>query len=133
MADLTVTAKSVRPLHGAVIRDFTAGSTLNVGDLVYVDSNGKVQQASASAAGTAVAIGMVIAAGSLGATSAASGDVVSVELLGAVNGFSGLTPGTKVYVSNTAGKCADSAGTVSKQIGLTIATDTILLLHTPAA
>ncbi|MCG3177540.1 MAG: hypothetical protein MOGMAGMI_02514 [Candidatus Omnitrophica bacterium] len=133
MADLTITAKSVRPLPNALVRDFIAGGTVNVGDLVYVDSNGKVQQANASAAGTAVAIGIAVAVGSLGATAAASGDVVSVVLVGAVNGFSSLTPGVKVYVSNTAGKCADAAGTVSKQIGLTIATDTILLLHTPAA
>ncbi len=129
MADLTITARSVRALPNAVVRDFIAGGAGNVGDAVYVDSTGKVQQASAAAAGTAIAIGVVVSVGSLGAAAFASGDAVNVQILGAVNGFSGLTPGTRVYLSNTAGKLADLAGTVSKQMGVAIAADTVLLLH----
>lgn len=133
MADLTVTAKSVRPLPGAVIRNFTAGAALNVGDLVYVDSNGKVQPTDADATGTLLAIGVVVSAGSIGATSAASGDAVSVAVFGPVNGFGGATPGGKLYVSNTAGKIADAAGTNTRVVGIALAADTLMLIPNFAA
>lgn len=133
MADLTVTAKSVRPLPSSIVREFTAGGSGNVGDIVYVDANGKVQQTDADAAGTLVAIGVVVAVGSYGATAFVSGDPVSVVIFGAVCGFSGLTPGSKVYVSNTAGKLADAAGTNTRVMGLAIGADTILVMNNFAA
>ncbi len=132
MADITVTARSVRPLPGAILRDYIAGGSGNVGDVVYVDSTGKVQQALASAAATAKAYGVVIAAGALGATAFVSGDVVSVVIMGSVTGFASLVPPGRIYVSAaTAGKLADAAplstlvNSVAWLMGLAVTTDTI--------
>lgn len=112
MADISVTAKTVRPLPGALIETFTAGGAGSVGDAVYEDSNGKVQKAQANTVATAKAIGIVVSAGALGATSFAPGDAVSVARKGRVIGFIGMTPGAKVYVSAaTAGKLADAVPT----------------------
>jgi hypothetical protein len=109
MADATVTALDVRLISGPV-RRFNAGGTGNVGDAVYVASDGDVEQADADAAASAQATGIVISAGQEGATSFAAGDRLDVALPGAiVTGFSGLTPGTLLYVSTTAGKLADAA------------------------
>jgi len=126
MAAITVTARSVKPMPGTIRRDFVAGGSGNVGDAVYIDSNGKVQQANASAAGTAIAIGIVVSAGSLGALTFASGDAVSVVLLGVVGGFSSLTPGSLVYLSDTAGGFDTAAGTVSKKVGVAVSADKVL-------
>lgn len=133
MADISVTARSVRPLPGALVRTFTAGASGNVGDAVYVDSNGRVQPASASAAGTALALGVVVSAGTSGAVAFASGDAVSVVIVGAVNGFAGMTPGAKCYLSNTAGKLADAAGTVTRVVGVALDASTVMLLPNFAA
>lgn len=129
MADITVTAASVRPMPGTVRRDFVAGGSGSVGDLVYVKSDGTAAQASAAAAGTAVAVGVVVSAGSMGSTTFAAGDALSVVLVGAVGGFSSMTPGTVLYLSNTAGKFADVAGTVSKKVGVAISADKVLMAY----
>ena len=128
MADLSITARSVRPLPQAIIRDFIAGGSGNVGDAVYIDTTGKVQQGNAGAAGTAIARGIVVGAGGAGVLTFAAGDTVSVVLLGGVVGFSGAAKGVTVFLSNTAGKIADAAGTVSKKMGLTI-DDTIVYVQ----
>lgn len=132
MADITLTARSVRPLPGAIVRDFIAGGSGNVGDGMYVDSTGKVQQAKADAAATAKAIGIVVSVGSIGATAFVSGDAVSVLVFGGANGFSGLTVPGKIYVSAvTAGKLADASpattlvNSVPWLMGIAIASDTI--------
>jgi hypothetical protein len=129
MAAVTVTAVKVKPLPGAIIRDFVAAGVVNTGDLVYVDSNGKVQQASGGAAGTANAIGVVVSVGTFGATAAAIGDTVSVAVLGPVTGFSSMTPGNRHYVSDTAGVLSTTAGTTSKVMGIAIAADIFYILH----
>lgn len=117
MAVVTITAREVRPLPGAIVREYDAGATGNVGDLVYVDSNGKAQPADGSAAGTARARGLVVAAGSMGKTTFAAGDRLSVVVFGPVAGFSGMTPGNIHYVSDTTGKVDTAAGTVSHTVG----------------
>lgn len=109
MANYTVTALDVSPLPGAIWRDYDAGGSGNVGDLVYLDSNGAVQVTDASAAATAQALGIVVAAGSIGATSFVSGDRVTVCEYGPVGGFSSMTPAGLGYVSETAAKIADTA------------------------
>jgi hypothetical protein len=129
MADIVVTARRVSPLPGAHIEPMIAGGAGNVGNAVYVDNVGRVQVADASGAGTAQAIGVVVSAGSQGATAFVDGDAVSVIVHGRVNGFTGMTPGARVYLSDTAGSLADAAGTVSKIMGVSIAADTVLLLH----
>lgn len=128
MADINVTARLVKPLPGASIRPFLAGGSGNVGDLVYVDSNGEAQQADASAAGTALGVGIVVAAGGEGALTFASGDALSVVVAGPVTGFSGMTPGGVLYASDTAGKLADAAGTVSHKEALALSATDLLIV-----
>lgn len=108
MADASLTAAEIRPLQGAVIRQFTAGGTVNVGDVVYIASDGDVEQADANLAASAEGAGIVVA-GPNSATAIAAGDPVSVVMMGPVGGFSGLADGSPYFVSATAGKLADAA------------------------
>ena len=117
MADITVTAKDVIPLPGAFVEPYDAGGALTVGDTVYMASDGDVEEANASVAGTAYAIGVVVSVPGVGATTAVAGDKVAVVTLGPVTGFSGMTPGDMLYQSDTAGALADAAGTVSHKVG----------------
>ena len=130
MADLTLTQRSMKPLPGALVRACIAGGAVDFGDVVRYDSNGRVIRALADAAGNAKAIGIAISVGSFGALSAVAGDAVDVAYLGPVTGFSGATPGTDAFLSNTAGKVADAAGTVSKKLGVMADAATLLILHT---
>ncbi len=115
MADISLVAADIRPLPGAVIESYDAGGALGIGDLCYMASDGDVEEADASAAGTAYAIGIVVSISNAatGALTAAAGDRVDVCTYGRVTGFSGMTPGDVLYVSDTAGVMADAAGTTS--------------------
>ncbi len=117
MADLTVTAARVRPLDGAVCRPYDLGDSVNVGDSVYVASDGDVEQSDGNVnAARAAGVGLVVAIQG-GKSSGVAGDRATVCLFGPVAGFSGMTPGKNGYVSNTAGKLADAAGTFSRIMG----------------
>lgn len=72
----------------------TAGEALSAGDLVYVDSSSTVRKAIATSPAT-VAIGFVTAA------YAAAAAVTIVED-GVITGLSGLTPGSRYFLSHTA-------------------------------
>lgn len=113
MADVTVTAGDVR-LIGGPVRRFAAGGTGSLGDFVYVADDGDVEQADADAAASAQSTGVVISAGQEGGTTFAADDQLDVALPGAiVTGFSGLTPGTLLFTSTTAGAAADAAPSAS--------------------
>lgn len=116
MADISVTALKVSPLKGAITRDFTAGGSGSVGNLVYIDGANGAKQADGSAAGTAEARGIVVAVEG-GKTTFVSGDRLTVVILGPVAGFAGMTPGALHYASDTAGALADAAGTATKCVG----------------
>jgi hypothetical protein len=110
MTDISQTAALVRPLNGAIVRRKTAGGVVNVGDAVYIASDGDVEQADADAVASAQARGIVVAVGTTGATAAAAGDPVDIVTHGPVAiGASGLTDGAAVYVSTTAGKMDQTA------------------------
>lgn len=109
MADIIVTTREVRPLPGAVIRELDAGGAGNVGDVVYINASGQAVAADADAVATAVGIGIVVSAGSMGKTSFASGDRLAVVVYGPLNGYSGMTPGARVFASGTVGRVADAA------------------------
>lgn len=111
MADLSPTASKVRPLHGCSIRRFAAASAnVAVGKAVYVKSDGKIELADADAVGSAQARGVVVAVGVNGATTAAAGDQCDVVTRGPVElGLTGLTDGSAVYVSTTAGAMDQTA------------------------
>lgn len=119
MADVTVTAAQVKALqaNGAIVRRYTAGAALTVGEAVYIASDdGYVDPADASAVGTAKGIGIVVESYD-GSTAIAAGDPCSVCVFGPVSGFSGATPGGKAWVSNEAGNVADAAGDVAHELG----------------
>lgn len=127
MANLTVTAADVRPLPGAKIVRMQAGGTVSVGAAVYVVSDGDVEHTAGGSLSTVLpALGIVCAALD-GDTSGASGEWVDVVTAGRVTGFSGMTPGDIAYVSNTAGKLADAAGTKSLIMGLVLSTTVVLV------
>lgn len=127
MAVVDPTAAKVRPLPGTLRRDFIAGGAGDVGDLVYMKSDGTVDLADGSAAGTAVVLGIVVSAGTAGATAFVAGDAVSVVLAGPVTGFSGLTAGALLYLSDTSGSFDTAAGTVSVKVAVCISADSILM------
>jgi hypothetical protein len=119
---MAVTAANVRALEGAIKRNKQAGGTANMGDAVYIDSNGKVQQARANAAATSDAVGILAAIAVPGATAAATDDGVTVVPFGPVGGYSGLTPGAIYYVSDTTAgditaTAPSGAGKWAKSIG----------------
>lgn len=118
MAAITVTAKNIRPLPGAVVRRFSAGGSINVGDTAYIASDGDVERAQAGTAAGSVAtfsVGLVVSA-PMGGTIAAAGEPVDVAMYGPVDGFSGMTPGDMLYQSSTAGRLDDAAGSVSHKV-----------------
>jgi len=109
MASLTITPALVRPLLGSITRPYTLGEAANVGDAVYMKSDGKVWLADADAAASAEILGLIVAVSGYGATAAIANDQVDVCLWGPVAGFSSLTPGARAYASTTAGDLDDTA------------------------
>ena len=104
MADIAITAASVRPLNGAIVRRFNAGAAVSVGQAVYVDGSGNVQAADADVLASSQGRGIVVGVGVAGQTAASVGQPVDVVTHGPVAmGASGLTDGAVVYVSVTAG------------------------------
>lgn len=132
MSDLSVTAASVRPMPYAICHPCVAGGSGNVGDVVYISSDGKAYQADASSEASSVGIGIVVSAGTLGETTFSPGDALSVCVFGRVGGFSELTPGQRVYVSDTPGRLSDVSGTVTKQMGMCWSPDQIFVFQVPA-
>lgn len=135
MADISLTAANIRPLteNGAVTGMFTAGGALTIGDVVYLATDGDVEEADANVSNAAGrGIGIVVA-GPNSSTSIAAGDPVTVCLFGPVEGFSGATPGDTVYVSDTAGALADAAGTVSHIMGRVISASRVWVSPSYAA
>jgi len=118
MAACTVTAGDVRPLNGAVIRRFDAGGTVSIGDVVYIASDGDVEQADGSAIGTTLPVIGIAVATPDGGTSASAGERLDVVVSGPVAGFSSLTPGALGYVSDTAGKVDTAVGTKDAVVGI---------------
>ena len=117
MSAISLTAANMRPLTGAVIRRYVADEALTVGQVVYVNTDGEVGIADGNvSAAKARAIGIVVESYD-GETSIAAGDPASVVVLGPVSGFSGATPGSYGYVSDTAGSLDTAAGTYSFIVG----------------
>jgi hypothetical protein len=129
MADITVVAKKVAALPGAICRFVTLGGNVNVGDVVYMASDGDAEVADGDA-GTGVieeGRGIVLSVGGEGKESGVAGERASICLYGPVAGFSGMTPGDGLYVSDTAGKLADAAGANEWAMGFAYAADVVFV------
>jgi len=130
MANITVVAASVRPLGGAVIRRAKATEALAFGDIVYVDSaTGAIPNVSKTVGtnlDTAHAFGIVVS-GNLGGASVAIGEPCDVVVLGPVTGYTDLTAGGTVWVSDTAGRLANAVGTCSCILGVAESVTTVIV------
>lgn len=120
MADLVPVAASVRdasPVGMSRKIDLIAGVAITAGQAVYCNTSGVAALADASAAGTAVCLGIALETVSVGQS-------VPILMDGWVDGMgvSGLAYGALVKVSDTAG-ALDSGGspTVSAPVGRVIA------------
>lgn len=116
MADVVVTAAQVRdasPVNMAIKINLIAAVAITAGQAIYINSSGKAELADASAAGTAVCIGIAL-------EGAAVGQAVPVLVVGFVTGFTltALAYNALVKVSDTAG-ALDNAGSpaVSAPVG----------------
>lgn len=91
---------------------FKAASAIKAGAAVKLDTNGKFEEGDATTSTKANVFGIAIrttAAGS-GCTAVKRGILAGFDL-------SGLAYGANVYLSDTTGRLADAAGTVSKVVG----------------
>lgn len=133
MADITFASADIRVLPGVPPFRKKAGAAIPVGHAVYVAADGDVEQADADAAASAQAIGIVVSAPN-GVTTCADQDMLDIAGPGCrVTGFSGMTPGTLVYASTTAGRIesARPAGSSSDYawiIGVALDATTILVM-----
>lgn len=105
--------------HNAEVRRYVLGAAASLGDLVYLDSDDKVQPALADAAGTSEVIGMVVSSSQVHNTTGdyAAGETVDVCIRGVVYGFSDMTNGARIYLSpSTAGEWTETETSTSTQV-----------------
>lgn len=118
-ASRDTTAANIKPLLGAIVRRITLGATTSAGEIVELQSDGKWDPAVATA---------VIKSGRIALQAGVDGDVVDAVCFGPVLCLSGATIGAVIYVSDTAGEPAETAGTKSAVIGYA-ETATILFVN----
>lgn len=83
-------------------RPKTAYEAIEAGMAIYVRSDGKYAKARANAVGTAKVF-------AIAATTVKAGDALTGLMRGCMTGFSGLTPGSTIYLSTaTAGEMQDN-------------------------
>lgn len=118
MADITVTAAKIGVVYPekAEIFDFVAAATITAGQAVYQTSAGKIDIADANGSGTLQFRGIALNGGG-------AGQAISVLKKGHVNGFTVTSQAydAALYLSNTAGALADSAGATSINCGRVVA------------
>ena len=136
MADIAQSS-DVSPLIGAVVKAVNAGGNVRVGNCAYIVSDGDWEEADANVSAiTSAGLGIIVATHD-GELTAVDGDGISVVVLGPVTGFSGLTPGQRVFVSINVGRIADAApsgaGTWTQCLGYVLDAQTIFVLPGLAA
>ena len=114
MADVTVVAASVRAVEGAASEvttmDAASGFTPTYGKLVAVSGNDEVDLCDAAlSSGLSNPLGVVESFKAVRTTAGAAGYRVTVRKRGIMEGFTGLTAGTVLYNSLTAGAIADAS------------------------
>ena len=92
---------------------FRAGETITPGNIVAVTHNSVVKKASVNDPETFRAIGVAT-------TSGYAGDAVKVVVDDQVHIFSGLTPGSQLYLSPTPGLYTTSYTTITSGVGLSL-------------
>jgi hypothetical protein len=114
MADIALTAARIAPVFPseAEVYDFVAAVAVTRGQLLYQTAAGLAGLADGNDSGTTQPIGLAL-------NDAAAGQAVSVFKKGHLAGFTltSINPGTKVFISNTAGAVADAVATLVQPIG----------------
>jgi hypothetical protein len=121
------TAEHVKPLEGAIVRRYTAGEAIDAGMAVYLSAADTVSKCAGGAVATTLPfVGIAL-------QDVASGGRVDVVVAGPVNSVTGGTAGARVFLSDTAGEVAESAGTKQFQIGFVENATTIFVRPTGLA
>lgn len=102
----------IRPLgsgdNKAFVRKGTLGATTEAGEVVALQSDGKWDPAIAT--GVVKTVGIAVQSGG-------DGDAIDIVTYGPVECMTGATIGGLIYVSDTAGEPAETAGTKTTIIG----------------
>ena len=130
MADITVTSADVKLHEGTIRYNKELAETVTVGYAVSLDANGKLTVADANGTeAVSRAVGILVATDD-GEATAGSGDRGTVVLLGPVGGFTGMTPGAPVFLSENAGRLthtAPSSPSKSRSIGFALDANTVFV------
>jgi Uncharacterized conserved protein (DUF2190) len=120
MSQITLsTAGNCTPwfLEQTRIQSFIAGTTITIGDAVYIDANGKAQECNTGTSGHEQFRGIAL-------DSVSAGQAVGVVVEGFIAGFdlSGLAYDAFVYAQDTNGQIGTAAGTKTVRIGRVVPT-----------
>lgn len=108
------TVANIKPLKGAIVRQFDVGSTLVPGEVAALSSDGYIDPADTTSASVQV-VGIVLPLGDT--ATFVSGDRCDVVVFGPVNCITGGTPGKTVHATDTAGEPGESAGSNAGIVG----------------
>lgn len=138
VAALVVTAGNVSANNierGAIVRWYTTGEQITLGQSVYLDSNNIAWRTLSDSAAHSTSIGVAALADNFyGETVIKAGGQVGVVVYGPVWGFSGMSAGQPGWVSPTAGQIDDTAptgGAYQFQIGHAIDDQTFFVDPNP--
>lgn len=112
-------ASRIKPHRNAVVIQGVVGATIAAGEAVSLQSDGYWDPAIATG---------VILNGGIAVQAGAVGDTIDIVALGGVECVTGATPGAAVYVSDTAGEPAETAGTKSFVIGYALSATALLVV-----
>ena len=114
------TAANIKPLEGALIDRFTAGSTIAAGELVAMSSDGYIDPADSTSAKSLV-LGVAVQA------AAAAGERIDVVTHGRVKCLTGATPGAVVYNSTTAGEPLETTAGNQTAAGIAVSAEILFV------
>ncbi len=111
-------ASLIKPLEGAIVRRFTAGAAVTVGQVVSMQSDGKVDPSNTTSAAQAN-MGIALSAGG-------DGDLIDVVVFGPVSNLDDATPGL-IYDNTTNGTVAASKAGNQTKIGVAISSSVLFV------
>lgn len=102
------TNANIKPLEGAIIQKVQGGATIDAGEIITLQSDGKWDPTATTGAQLTVAVAL---------QDAADGDWIDAVVYGPVKNMTGATVGALIYASDTAGELAETAGTKDTVVG----------------
>lgn len=113
------TAAKIKPGRNAIVEQGVVGATIAAGEIVTLQSDGYWDPG----IGTGVTLN-----GGIAVQGGAVGDTIDIVVLGRAECLTGATPGAAVYVSDTAGEPAETAGTKSFVIGYALSATALMVM-----